>query len=109
ARDVLRRGPALGQNRDDIGQGLFDLDHKVLAFELLARIPSDLAGDEQEAPFGDYAVAEALGFRPMLGVEPLHHPSRAPVAALPLSLKRWILPVSVFSSAAMNLIERGYL
>src|SRR5262249_40740667 len=100
-------GPGAGLLEDlkDIAQRLLGLGNEVIALELLARVPADLTGEEDQTTLRGDAVAVAPRGGPVSGVERQHG------VCLPcaLSLKRWIFPVSVFGSAAMNLTERGYL
>ena len=117
SRDMRRRAARFPYDRDDVLEGLADLRDEVLAFELLFGIPADLAGDENEASRGDNPVGVAPGALPVLRMQEVewrvlsaHSPGSALAVLAPgRSRKRWILPVCVFGSAPVNLMERGYL
>lgn len=58
----------LSQYGDDVGQGLPDLDNKIIALELLLTVPADLARHADQSSFGNHAVGEALGAPPVFRV-----------------------------------------
>ena len=79
-----------------------------------ARVPADLAGDEDLTALRSNTVGEASRGRPVPGMQKLHLKAdsssrRRSRQDCDFSLKRWILPVCVLGSALTNLTERGYL
>src|SRR5262249_27173461 len=116
-RDMRRRAARFPHDRNDVLEGLADLGDEILAFELLLGVPADLTGNEHEASRAGNPVGVTLGTLPGLRMQEVQRRvlsahargSASAVLAAGRSRKRWILPVCVFGSAPVNLMERGYL
>ena len=86
---MLRARSVLGENIDRVAQDLAELAGEIVGLELLAGVPADHSGgDDDPAPGGD-PVRIALGARPARGEQRLHDWNSA----------RWLRAITTFCTS----------
>ena len=93
------------------GERLLELRHEVVALELAARVPADLAGHEQRAAFGGDAIGVAARRRPAVRLQEVEMRCGHGLSGMDAGSagyaesrmrNRWIFPVAVFGSWSTN-------
>jgi hypothetical protein len=72
ARHVARLGARSGEDGDDVVERLAGLGGEVVALELAARVPANLAGHEHQATLGGHAIGVAARLRPAFRLHDVH-------------------------------------